>query len=178
MRYIGYHENKSRGTFGFPIQLYYVDSSHPQYEMPFHWHMECELILVLAGKFHLSINGVSHTLEKGQSVFIPSEFIHGGTPENCTYECVVFDMESFLSQSPKCIEKYNNALDSGVISEMIFEPNSTAGAMVDSLFENMEKGKCGIHLYHNRTFVAAYRLYNRTKVTNCTLCSKYRISQK
>ena len=107
--------------------------------MPFHWHMECELILVLAGKFHLSINGVSHTLEKGQSVFIPSEFIHGGTPENCTYECVVFDMESFLSQSPKCIEKYNNALDSGVISEMIFEPNSTAGAMVDSLFENMEK---------------------------------------
>ena len=139
MRYIGYHENKSRGTFGFPIQLYYVDSSHPQYEMPFHWHMECELILVLGGKFHLSINGVSHTLEKGQSVFIPSEFIHGGTPENCTYECVVFDMESFLSQSPKCIEKYNNALDSGVISEMIFEPNSTAGAMVDSLFENMEK---------------------------------------
>ena len=121
MRYIGYHENKSRGTFGFPIQLYYVDSSHPQYEMPFHWHMECELILVLGGKFHLSINGVSHTLEKGQSVFIPSEFIHGGTPENCTYECVVFDMESFLSQSPKCIEKYNNALDSGVISEMIFE---------------------------------------------------------
>lgn len=139
MRYIGYHENKSRGTFGFPIQLYYVDSSHPQYEMPFHWHMECELILVLGGKFHLSINGVSHTLEKGQSVFIPSEFIHGGTPENCTYECVVFDMESFLSQSPKCIEKYNNALDSGVISEMIFEPNSAAGAMVDSLFENMEK---------------------------------------
>lgn len=59
MRYIGYHENKSRGTFGFPIQLYYVDSSHPQYEMPFHWHMECELILVLGGKFHLSITDIA-----------------------------------------------------------------------------------------------------------------------
>ena len=104
MRYIGYHENKSRGTFGFPIQLYYVDSSHPQYEMPFHWHMECELILVLGGKFHLSINGVSHTLEKGQSVFIPSEFIHGGTPENCTYECVVFDMESFFRNHPSALK--------------------------------------------------------------------------
>lgn len=177
MRYIGYHENKSRGTFGFPIQLYYVDSSHPQYEMPFHWHMECELILVLGGKFHLSINGVSHTLEKGQSVFIPSEFIHGGTPENCTYECVVFDMESFLSQSPKCIEKYNNALDSGVISEMIFEPNSTAGAMVDSLLK-IWKRKVWHTPLPQPDFVAAYRLYNRTKVTNCTLCSKYRISQK
>ena len=39
MRYTGYQENKSRGTFGFPIQLYYVDANHPQYEMPFHWHM-------------------------------------------------------------------------------------------------------------------------------------------
>ena len=48
-------------------------------------------------------------------------------------------MESFLAQSPQCIEKYNNAIDSGVISEMIFEPKSTAGKMVDSLFENMEK---------------------------------------
>ena len=76
MRYTGYQENKSRGTFGFPIQLYYVDANHPQYEMPFHWHMECELILVLAGKFRLSVNGVSYTLEGGQSAFIPSEFIH------------------------------------------------------------------------------------------------------
>ena len=67
MRYTGYQENKSRGTFGFPIQLYYVDANHPQYEMPFHWHMECELILVLAGKFRLSVNGVSYTLEGGQS---------------------------------------------------------------------------------------------------------------
>ena len=33
MRYTGYQENKSRGTFGFPIQLYYVDVNHPQYEM-------------------------------------------------------------------------------------------------------------------------------------------------
>ena len=90
MRYTGYQENKSRGTFGFPIQLYYVDVNHPQYEMPFHWHMECELILVLAGKFRLSVNGVNYTLEGGQSAFIPSEFIHGGTPENCIYECVIF----------------------------------------------------------------------------------------
>ena len=76
MRYTGYQENKSRGTFGFPIQLYYVDVNHPQYEMPFHWHMECELILVLAGKFRLSVNGVSYTLEGGQSAFIPSVFMN------------------------------------------------------------------------------------------------------
>lgn len=98
MRYTGYQENKSRGTFGFPIQLYYVDSNHPQYEMPFHWHMECELILVLDGKFHLSVNGVNYELEKGQSVFIPSEFIHGGTPETVFTNalCLIWTV-SFLS---------------------------------------------------------------------------------
>ena len=31
MRYLGYQENQVRGTFGFPIQLYYVDYNHSQY---------------------------------------------------------------------------------------------------------------------------------------------------
>lgn len=139
MRYSGYHENKTRGTFGFPIQLYYVDNNHPQYEMPFHWHMECELILILEGEFNLTVNSVKHTLKKGQSAFIPSEFIHGGTPNNCIYECVVFDMESFLKQSPQCIEKYNAAMDSASIKEEIFNSDTMTGRIVDSLFENMEK---------------------------------------
>ena len=34
MRYTGYQENKSRGTFGFPMQLCYVDVKHRQYAMP------------------------------------------------------------------------------------------------------------------------------------------------
>lgn len=49
MKYSDFQERTTRGTFGFPIQLYYVDRDHPQYEMPLHWHMECELILVLKG---------------------------------------------------------------------------------------------------------------------------------
>ena len=42
MRYLAFHERMVRGTFDFPIELYYVDALHPRYEMPFHWHMECE----------------------------------------------------------------------------------------------------------------------------------------
>ena len=139
MRYLGYQENQVRGTFGFPIQLYYVDINHPQYEMPFHWHMECELILVLDGKLHLTINGTAYTLQKGQSAFIPGEFIHGGTPQNCIYECVVFDIERFLSQSSQCLEKYNSSIDNGSVGEMIFDGTSKCGKIVDELFVNMEK---------------------------------------
>ena len=57
MRYLASHEKAVRGTFDFPIQLYYVDAAHPRYEMPFHWHMEHELILVLQGVLHLSADG-------------------------------------------------------------------------------------------------------------------------
>ena len=53
MRYLAIHEHAVRGTFDFPIQLYYVDKTHPRYEMPFHWHMEHELILVLQGTLRL-----------------------------------------------------------------------------------------------------------------------------
>ena len=35
MRYLATHEHAPRGTFDFPIELYYVDPSHPRYEMPF-----------------------------------------------------------------------------------------------------------------------------------------------
>ena len=47
MKFLASHESSTRGTFDFPIELYYVDKMHPRYEMPFHWHMEFELILML-----------------------------------------------------------------------------------------------------------------------------------
>ena len=51
MKFLASHESSTRGTFDFPIELYYVDKMHPRYEMPFHWHMEFELMLVLSGEF-------------------------------------------------------------------------------------------------------------------------------
>lgn len=143
MRYSDYQEKSTRGTFGFPIQLYYVDSSHPQYEMPMHWHMECELILVLKGSFRLYVNGKSGLIHAGQSAFIPSEFIHGGIPSDCIYECVVFHMESFLKSSVQCLEAYSRAFESGLINEMYFEKNSPCGALADAIFESMEKENSG-----------------------------------
>jgi hypothetical protein len=49
MKFLASHESSTRGTFDFPIELYYVDKMHPRYEMPFHWHMGFELMLVLSG---------------------------------------------------------------------------------------------------------------------------------
>ena len=48
MHYINYRENRQRGTVDFPIELHHVTSNHPQYHMPIHWHVEYEIIRVLA----------------------------------------------------------------------------------------------------------------------------------
>lgn len=66
MRYLAFHERMVRGTFDFPIELYYVDALHPRYEMPFHWHMECELILILEGGFSLSVDGRGRLCRPGR----------------------------------------------------------------------------------------------------------------
>ena len=95
MRYLASHERAVRGTFDFPIELYYVDPTHPRYEMPFHWHMEHELILVLHGQLHLSVDGQPCDLGPGDCALIADGSIHGGTPKDCIYECVVFDLERF-----------------------------------------------------------------------------------
>ena len=82
MRYLASHERAVRGTFDFPIELYYVDKTHPRYEMPFHWHMEHELILVLSGALRLSVDGEARELRAGDCTLVADGSIHGGTPED------------------------------------------------------------------------------------------------
>lgn len=143
MRYLASQEKAVRGTFDFPIELYYVDSAHPRYEMPFHWHMECEMILVLEGSFLLSVNGEDLLLTKGQSAFIPGGAVHGGRPQNCVYECVVFEMERFLHPSAARLQVYRQTLGGGLCIQRLFEAGSAAGQILDALFETMEKEQKG-----------------------------------
>jgi AraC-like DNA-binding protein len=143
MRYLACHERAVRGTFDFPIELYYVDASHPRYEMPFHWHMECELILVLQGEFSLSLDGENLELHAGESAFLPEGAIHGGAPHDCIYECIVFDMDRFLRDSTICRERYSEALGPGAHIQTCFPADSGAGRIVNRLFEAMEKEQPG-----------------------------------
>lgn len=143
MRYLACHERAVRGTFDFPIELYYVNAAHPRYEMPFHWHMECELILVLRGQFLLSLDGETVELSAGDSAFVPEGIIHGGTPHDCVYECIVFDMDRFLRDSTICRERYSAALGPGAHIQTRFTSDTDAGKLVDQLFEVMEKEQPG-----------------------------------
>ena len=143
MRYLASHERAVRGTFDFPIELYYVDKTHLRYEMPFHWHMEHELILVLSGALRLSVDGEARELRAGDCTLVADGSIHGGTPEDCVYECVVFDLERFLPGASVCGQRLAAALAGGARLEGSFAAGTRAANLVSALFESMETEQPG-----------------------------------
>ncbi|HIR46897.1 MAG TPA: AraC family transcriptional regulator [Candidatus Caccousia avicola] len=143
MRYLAAHERAARGTFDFPIELYHVDISHPRYEMPFHWHMEAELLFVLEGELALSVEGTEYAAHPGDCFFLPGGAIHGGSPDHCVYECLVFDMDRFLPESAVCRRKYAAALGDGSHIRTHLPANSRAAQVALSLFFSMEKEQPG-----------------------------------
>lgn len=143
MKYLAYHEQATHGTSGFPIQLYSVDHKHPRYDMPFHWHVECELIAVVSGELSLSVEGENSRVKAGECVFVPGGAIHGGTPQNCVYRCLVFDMERFLQSNPQCLDIYKNRLQDGNGIVRMFTRELACTGYILQLVEVMEKQPAG-----------------------------------
>lgn len=99
MKYLASYEEKKRGQISFPFEYHYIDTNHPRYQMPFHWHDEYELLHVKSGTFTLTIQNESFTLYGGDFAFITSNAIHGGTAKDCVYECIVFDYIQICTQN-------------------------------------------------------------------------------
>lgn len=102
MKYLDYKEDKQQGTFDFPIAFYHVETNHPRYQMPYHWHPEYEFIRILKGHLQLTADGSQVFAEEGDLLLIQGGTLHGGVPEECIYECVVFDMKLLLGNNKVC----------------------------------------------------------------------------
>ena len=99
MHYFNYEENRRHGTDEFPLQFYAVDEQHPRYNMHYHWHRENEQLYVRRGEFRLSLNGTECCLRAGELCYSPGGMLHGGSPINCVYECIDFEIGTLLQQS-------------------------------------------------------------------------------
>ena len=96
MHYLDYNEQIQHRTGDFPLAYYPVDIHHERYRMPMHWHREAELIHVREGRLELYIDNQTVCAEAGDLALIGEGVIHGGEPEQCVYECVVFDAGMLL----------------------------------------------------------------------------------
>ncbi|MBQ9065140.1 MAG: AraC family transcriptional regulator [Blautia sp.] len=94
------NENRLRGTYEFPYEFHDIDSDHPRYVMSYHWHVEFEIIRILTGSFVVTLDEKTYRAQAGDVIFIHSGVLHSGIPEdNCTYQCIVFDLNSLLRGS-------------------------------------------------------------------------------
>lgn len=143
MNYSELYENKKRGSFDFPIELYYVDESAPRYHMPLHWHLEYELITVLKGSLELSVDGEKTVLNCGDCIWIGDGVVHGGTPKDCIYECVVFDLGTLLHDTPVCKRSATEFLANKNGFTSVLRKGTPAAATADKIFEAMEKEQRG-----------------------------------
>jgi AraC-like DNA-binding protein len=147
MQYIDYNERKIRGTFDFPIEFYHIDSQHPQYAMSYHWHVEYEIIRILEGTFTISLDEKEFRAEQGDVIFINSGTLHAGVPENCVYECIVFDM-NMLMKKDTVSQKFIQDIMNHIINIKEFFPKDTSEfhRTVWQLFDVMDKKKYGYQL--------------------------------
>ncbi len=105
-----FNELKQHGTEDFPFGLYRVNKQHPKYEMAFHWHTSVELVRVLRGQLSLTLDNRSYLLNEGEAAFINSETVHGATPKDCEYECIVFNLNFLKTGNAVCDSFIENLL--------------------------------------------------------------------
>lgn len=144
-----FQENQARGTFDFPLEYYFVDKNHPRYQMPFHWHIEYELVLIRQGAFTLRLDDETLQLTEGDAVLIPDGYIHGGIANDCVYECVVFDFSRFLQESTIAKQSLMKAMTETIFNHHLFKKDSKASTIVDAVMTQMRTRPFGYELVVN-----------------------------
>ncbi len=148
MHYINYRENRQRGTIDFPVEFYHVTPSHPQYQMPIHWHVEYEFVRVLEGSLLLTLDEEEFRVSAGFSVLIPAGAVHSGIPEtNCVYECIVFDIHFLMSKSDSAKKKIHQLINHEVeLRSCLLENCDNIHPVIWKLFASISEKKPGYEL--------------------------------
>lgn len=147
MQYWEYNEERQRGTREFPVEFHHIDSRHPRYAMPYHWHMEFELLRVLEGEFFLTLDRKELSLQAGDYALISGGMLHGGFPRDCVYECIVFDLRPFAQGQTACRSVLEQFLSRRLVAREYY-PASMPGfpAIFQGLFSAVSNGGPGSEL--------------------------------
>ncbi|MDC7289349.1 AraC family transcriptional regulator [Blautia schinkii] len=141
------NEDRPRGTYEFPFEFHHIESSHPRYVMSYHWHVEYEIIRILQGSLTVTLDEKSFTAGPGDVIFIHSGILHSGLPDNCIYQCIVFDINAFLKHNSVCAEYMQKIIHQEVmIYHRFTEKQPGIRTTVTSLFDAMWQKKPGYEM--------------------------------
>ena len=87
-------ESRPRGSVSYPMEYYKIDTSEPDYDLPYHWHIEFEFIHILRGEYTLFAGTREYVLKTGDFFLMSSGILHGDSERfrgKCIYESLVFD---------------------------------------------------------------------------------------
>ena len=143
-----FYEKKQHGTKEFPVAYYYVDHTHPQYNMPFHWHTEWELIRVRSGQLVLHVDEQEYMAQEGDILLIRDSMFHGGAAAAGVYECLVFDFYGLFHDMAPIKEFVKPFYRLDYLSQVLYKADSNgssvckiAAEIMDGNYEAYEKQK-------------------------------------
>lgn len=178
MKYIEYRETRKQGTFNFPIALYHVTPRSPRYFMPYHWHTHYEIIRIISGSFQLTLDSETYTYTEGDVIFVTDGVLHGGTPNDCIYECIVFDLQILLKDNHACAKTIHDIMDHRImINVLLSENNSDILPIVRNISHSLTEKKNGYefltqgYLYELLGVILTDHLYK--EVTNDKITAEH-----
>ena len=140
MHYLDYNEQIQHRTGDFPLAWYPVDIHHERYRMPMHWHRETELIRVRSGRLSLYIDDREVIAGPGDLMLIAEGVIHGGEPEECVYECAVFDAGLLLGPEA-CARRLKGVLNHSIfLQARTIDSDAGLCRAVNGLFDSCRAG--------------------------------------
>ncbi|MBE5910073.1 AraC family transcriptional regulator [Pseudobutyrivibrio sp.] len=175
MKYIDYQEHRQHGTFNFPIAHYRETPRTPRYLMTYHWHTNYEIVFIREGSFTLTLDDNTQTYHAGDVIFISDGMLHGGTPMDCIYDCIVFDLQMLLKNNNACSKTVQDIISHKIrINSFLSENNRVISAIVQDLCNTLsEKGdgyefKVQGYLYILFGEIIQSRLYTKSTIDNIT----------
>ena len=94
--------------------------------MPYHWHTYFEVIRIIFGTFHLTLDNETKEYRQGDIIFITSGMLHGGGGEDCVYESVVFDLQILMKPNHACTRALQDVMDQKIIVNTLLSERSAA----------------------------------------------------
>lgn len=131
------YELSNRGNESFPFEYYYLDETHVRYVMPYHWHMDYELVRVSQGNLTLYVGNMRIDLAEGDCVMVPPGAIHGSLVPAGIYECVVFDISKLFIEGSSNLKALRSFWDRRNECPVVVRRGSAQSGNIDTFFEVM-----------------------------------------